>query len=333
MGIAPEVSVIIPAYNASGYIQQALDSVFRQSFQDFEVIVVDDASTDGTAEIVAKYGEPVQLLRREQNSGSVDIPRYEAVAKSKGRWCAFLDADDLWEPQKLERQVAFMRAHPEVQLSHTYARIIDEEGRPDGIRHEGVIPPTGMIARELLRHCFICASTVMVLREAWLRALQPENLGGKATTWDYVLDTVRRFRLRFLVPEPAILFLEWAFFLNIAKHSPVGFIAEPLTLYRRHAASISKQDWRRIPRDLPTKRWIFRKGLWRGLVEQAEMKKILREAAWENAEFWRTRGKWRRALYFGLSGLCYGPFDIRLTLSLLKSLASPFRLRSGCARR
>ena len=299
----PEVSVIIPTCNSARFIRAALESVLAQRYLDFEVIVVDDASRDDTPRIVEEYGPRVRLLRRENNSGSADIPRYEAVARSGGRWCAFLDADDLWEPEKLERQVEFMRAHPEVQLSHTYARIIDEEGRPDGIRHEGVIPPTGMIARDLLRHCFICTSSVMVQREAWLRAQRPETLGGYGTEWD--------------------------FFLSIARQSPVGFIPEPLTRYRRHSGSVSRGDWRRRPRDLGAKRRIYRKGLWRGVIPRREMWAIIREAAWENAEYYRGQGAWRRGMYFGLVGLAYGPWDCRLWGSLFKSLLGPLRGRSA----
>jgi len=295
----PLVSVVIGTYNSARYIRETLESVFAQSFGDYEVVVVDDASRDGTAEIVAGYGGRVRLIRRAGNSGTADVPRYEGVTAARGRWCALLDADDLWEPDKLKRQVEFMQAHPEIPLSHTYARIIDEHGRRDGIRHEGAVPPTGMIAAALLRHCFICTSTVMVRREAWLEAQRPEELGGYGTEWD--------------------------FFLSIARKAPVGFIPEALTLYRRHGGSVSSADWRRVPRDVRAKERIYRKGLWKGVIPRARMRAVIREAAWENAEFQRGRGAWGRALYFALKGLAHGPCDGRLLVTFLKAAAGPLR--------
>lgn len=298
MKAPPEVSVIVPTCNSARYVGEALESVQRQTFRDFELIVVDDASQDGTPELVESLGMDVRIIRREANSGSADIPRYEGVVRARGRWCAFLDADDLWELEKLDRQVRFMREHGEVPLSHTYARIIDECGRPDGIRHEGAIPATGMIAAQLLRHCFICTSTVMVQREAWLAAQRPEDLGGYGTEWD--------------------------FFLSIARDWPIGFLPEPLTRYRRHGQSISSGNWRRVPRDLGAKVRIYRKGLWQGVITRKAMRAIIREAAWENAEFNRERGQWRRAIYFCTQGLKFGA-DRRLVGALIKAAAGPLR--------
>ena len=141
----------------------------------------------------------------------------------------------------------------------------------------------------------------MVQREAWLRAQRPETLGGYGTEWD--------------------------FFLSIARQSPVGFIPQPLTGYRRRSGSVSRGDWRRQPRDLRAKRRIYRKGLWRGVLRRREMWAIIREAAWENAEHHRGQGAWLRGLYFSLWGVAYGPWDRRLWGSFFKSMLGPLRRR------
>jgi len=100
------VSVIIPAYNAEHCIRRAIDSILAQSYEDFEVVVVDDGSTDGTAEVVKQYGEKVKYIYQE-NAG-VSVARNTGVAAAKGQWVAFLDADDEWLPDKLKRQMELL---------------------------------------------------------------------------------------------------------------------------------------------------------------------------------------------------------------------------------
>ena len=99
----PHVTVIIPAYNAGRTISAALESVFAQTYRDFDVIVVDDGSTDDTALRVAEWGHQVTYIRQE--NGGPASARNEAVRHSRSPLIAFLDADDVWLPRKLERQV------------------------------------------------------------------------------------------------------------------------------------------------------------------------------------------------------------------------------------
>jgi len=116
------VSVVIPTYNRAHCLRDAMDSVFAQSFQDFELIVVDDGSTDETCEVVIAYGDRVTLIRQE-NSG-VSSARNAGIRISKGEWIAFLDSDDTWESDKLKVQVDDLQASPDAVAHMVDARIV-----------------------------------------------------------------------------------------------------------------------------------------------------------------------------------------------------------------
>ena len=112
---APRVSVLIPCYNAAAFLGQAIESVLAQTYQDFEIIVVDD----GSADLVGAY-EGVRCVRKEHSG--ISATRNRAVAEAKGEFIAFLDADDLWAPEKLEKQVAYLDSHPQCALVHALAQ-------------------------------------------------------------------------------------------------------------------------------------------------------------------------------------------------------------------
>lgn len=290
----PLVSVCMNTYNRAQFLRATLDSVFAQDYPNLEVVVVDDASTDETLEILRSYGDRLRLTVRAQNSGTADIPRYEAVQQSRGVWCAFLDSDDLWLPNKISRQVAFMQAHPGVPLCHTYVRLIDENGREGGVRHEGAVPATGHIGPALLRHCFICTSSVMVKREAWLEAQTLQDITGFGTEWD--------------------------FFLSVAREHEIGFLPEVLVLYRRSSAGISQKNWKRKPRDVVALSRIYGKGLWKGLASRAEYADIMAHSCLENAVFWRGEGEPGKALWFCGQGLKFNPLRPALLVEGCKGL-------------
>jgi glycosyltransferase involved in cell wall biosynthesis len=108
--MAPRVSVVLPTYNRADYLEEALESVLAQTFADFEVVVVDDGSTDDTPARLARYGERIRVIRQE-NRG-VGAARNRGIEAARGRYVAFIDNDDLWHPRKLEVQHAFMASHP-----------------------------------------------------------------------------------------------------------------------------------------------------------------------------------------------------------------------------
>jgi len=116
----PLVSCIVPVYNGEQYLAEALDSILAQTHRPVEVIVVDDGSTDGTARVAAGYGETVRYLRQE-NAGSA-AARNRGLAEAHGELVGFLDADDLWHPDKLDRQVARFAAHPQLDYCVTHVQ-------------------------------------------------------------------------------------------------------------------------------------------------------------------------------------------------------------------
>src|SRR5690348_13396065 len=107
----PRVSVVIPSYNSAQYVGAAIESVLVQTVPDVEILVVDDGSKDATREVVARYGDRARYLYQE-NAG-VAVARNHGIRESSGEWIGFLDADDTWLPQKLERQLAALAAAPE----------------------------------------------------------------------------------------------------------------------------------------------------------------------------------------------------------------------------
>lgn len=124
----PLVSVIIPTFNRSAYLEQAIDSVLDQTFQDFEVVVVDDGSTDDTARVVSQIADPRIRYVSQENAGR-SAARNRGLALSSGEFIAFLDDDDLYLRNKLRQQVAFLNDHPPVDLVASDSQVIDENGQ------------------------------------------------------------------------------------------------------------------------------------------------------------------------------------------------------------
>ncbi|RLB05643.1 MAG: glycosyltransferase family 2 protein, partial [Deltaproteobacteria bacterium] len=156
----PRVSVIIPTYNRRTLLLEAVESVLAQTYSDFELIVVDDGSTDGTEEAIKRYGS--RLIYTYQPHQGVSAARNKGIEIARGELVAFLDSDDLWLPKKLQIQVTFMDQHPEVQLCYT-----DEIWIRRGVR---VNPKkkhakySGWIYPHCLPLCIISPSSALVRR-------------------------------------------------------------------------------------------------------------------------------------------------------------------------
>jgi glycosyltransferase involved in cell wall biosynthesis len=146
----PLVSVVVPVYNGERFLAQALESALAQEYEPFEVIVVDDGSTDGSAAVAQAY--PVRYLNRR--NGGVAAARNEGVTAATGEFLAFLDQDDLWLQGKLERQVSYLLEHPEVGFVHTSIEVLFEPGtpRPRWLKPDAplnpFLPSTLMMRRE-----------------------------------------------------------------------------------------------------------------------------------------------------------------------------------------
>ncbi|MCI1193140.1 glycosyltransferase family 2 protein [Calidifontimicrobium sp. SYSU G02091] len=124
---SPAVSVVVPAYNAAWCVRKAIDSVLAQSFRDFELLAVDDGSTDDTFAVLSSYGRSVRVIR--QSNRGLSSARNAGIRESRGRFVAFLDADDWWMPTKLQRQVDLLQSRPEIGFVSTTARVEGSDGR------------------------------------------------------------------------------------------------------------------------------------------------------------------------------------------------------------
>lgn len=161
---APLVSVVIPLFNSEAYIGQTVASVLAQTYQSFELIIVDDGSTDSGPAICRNLSDPRIRILTQANAG-VSEARNRGVRAARGAYIAFLDADDLWALEKLARHVAHLQANPQVGFSFSHARLVDEDGTPIGAEQR---PPVRNItpAAFLLRDPVGSGSNLVLRRAA-----------------------------------------------------------------------------------------------------------------------------------------------------------------------
>lgn len=154
------VSIIMPAYNSARFIGEAINSVLAQTYTNWELLIVDDCSKDSTAEIVAAFSDPrIHYQRNVNNMGAAET-RNHALKRAQGRYIAFLDSDDLWEPEKLEKQIAFMEKNGYAFTFSDY-RIMKENGTWTGkILHM----PASLSYHQYLRNTAIGCLTVVIDR-------------------------------------------------------------------------------------------------------------------------------------------------------------------------
>lgn len=169
----PLVTAIIPTYNRAWAIIRALDSVLEQTYPALEIIVVDDGSTDNTAEVLAPYLEKITLL--STNNSGVSAARNVGIKKSTGKFVAFLDSDDQWTPDKIDCQVDFFHKHPEAMICQTEEIWIRKGKRVNPkFKHK---KPSGMIFEPSLELCLVSPSAVMMRREFFdIKGFFNENL-------------------------------------------------------------------------------------------------------------------------------------------------------------
>jgi glycosyltransferase involved in cell wall biosynthesis len=205
------VSVVIPAYNAAATIGQAVDSALAQSWKDLEVIVVDDGSTDETGSIVDAYPSPVRCIHKS-NEG-VSMARNEGVERAEGRYVAFLDADDYWSPEKLERQVGLLEDEPDVGCCFTAVTRVDEALRP-----VARIP-----ARRYPDYC----------RALLLESMVISTGSSSLMVRRGVIDEVGGFDPRFSQCA------DWDYAIRLSQATRIAPIDEPLVYYRAASGRMS----------------------------------------------------------------------------------------------
>lgn len=151
------VSIIMPSYNTSQYIAETIQSVIDQSYQNWELIIVDDCSTDNTDYVVSKINDQrITFLKNKKNSGAA-VSRNRALREAKGKWIAFLDSDDLWKPDKLEKQIQFMKKN-NYSFSYTNYEEIDVNGNDTYVKVTG---PKRITKTGMFNYCWPGCLTVM----------------------------------------------------------------------------------------------------------------------------------------------------------------------------
>lgn len=211
MTAAPRVSVIVPAFNAAQTIRETVDSILAQTVQDIEVIVVDDGSTDGTIDVVRGFGdERVRLV--EQHNGGAAAARNTGIGRAAGTWVAFLDSDDLWLPEKLERQLAELE-RTGMDAALTSVVLVDANLAPLEVRHS---TPSDDLLMDFLsfRNLPAVMDTLIVRRSR--------------------LEQVGRFSADLVILE------DWDLLIRLARNGGVHPVTEPLALYRQHPGNRSR---------------------------------------------------------------------------------------------
>lgn len=157
------VSIIMPSYNTSRFIEETINSVLSQTYSDWELLIVDDCSSDDTDDVVQPFlaDGRIRYLKNERNSGAA-VSRNRALREARGKWIAFLDSDDLWMPEKLEKQIEFMKKNG-YHFSYTNYAEINVDGKRNGISVTG---PKKITKTGFFNYCWPGCLTVMYDAEA-----------------------------------------------------------------------------------------------------------------------------------------------------------------------
>jgi len=207
---SPTVSVIMNCLNCAPYLREAIDSVFAQTYQDWEIIFLDNFSTDGSPEIAKIYGEKLKYFKTDQIYPLGKV-RNMAIEQSQGNYIAFLDCDDIWLPTKLERQIPIFEANSKIGLVYSNAIYFNEKNKNYQL-YKRKKPPSGFVFNEIVKKPFLCISTAIVRKKVF----------SDLTEW---------FDERFNAIE------DFDLFLRIAHDWEFKYVDIVLTKYRMHEKS------------------------------------------------------------------------------------------------
>jgi len=213
------ISIVMPVLNRERYIAQAIESICRQTCRAYELIVVDDGSTDRTAEIVRSFAGRIDVkhVHHPRNLG-ITPSINDGLRRASGSFIAFLDHDDFWLPEFLETQLAHLNAHPDVGMVHSDFQTVDADGK---ILEHSVAQarnrtrPSGFVFRDLFMQSMICGNSVLVRKECF------ERLG----LWD-----------------EGLRWADYHMWLRIARHYKIDYVDRVLTAYRQHSTQQTRSS-------------------------------------------------------------------------------------------
>jgi glycosyltransferase involved in cell wall biosynthesis len=223
----PLISVVMTSYNHERYVSQAIESILNQTFPDFELIIVDDASTDRSREIIEAYKKRdfrIRIVYHDSNKG-ISKTANDGFEIARGKFVALMNSDDLWTPEKLEKQICILQQNPDL-IVWSDASIIDANGNETGqlfTQMQKAIQrqKSGFIFRELIRSNFIC---------------------GQSTIFETKIARQIKFDTRLSYAN------DYKFMIDISKHHHFYFIPEPLVKYRIHGQNSilkNREGWER----------------------------------------------------------------------------------------
>ena len=209
------VSIVMPSYNTAKYIADSIKSVISQTYSNWELLIVDDCSTDKTEEVVASFNdERIHFIKKDKNSGAAES-RNIALREAKGKWIAFLDSDDTWEREKLEKQIRFME-NGDYHFSYTRYEEINEDSEPLGIVVSG---PSKITKIGMYNYCWPGCLTVMYDAE-YVGLIQIEDIKKNN---------------------------DYAMWLKVCKKANCYLLDETLAKYRRgRTGSISSHNYKKL---------------------------------------------------------------------------------------
>lgn len=212
--MTPTVSVVMAAKNYARFLPEAVESVFAQTFADWELIVIDDGSTDDTPNAVRPFRADRRVRYVRADALGQSRAKNLGIGLSRRRFVAFLDADDAWEQTKLEKQLAVFEAKPEVGVVFSKRSLMDEESRPILAKPTSGFP-TGSVLPQMFIQNFVCFSSVVVKREVF------SHVGAFDAEWDLSID--------------------YDLWLRVAKFYTFDFVDEALVRYRTGHGNLSKK--------------------------------------------------------------------------------------------
>ncbi len=209
------VSIIMPSYNTAKFIPETIESVLAQTYANWELIIVDDCSADNTDEAVKPFLSDTRIhyIKNEKNSGAA-VSRNRALREAKGKWIAFLDSDDLWMPDKLKKQIAFMETNG-YRFSYTNYIEIDEKSNPNG---KSITGPRKITKHRMYDYCWMGCLTVMYNAE-FVGLVQVEDIKKNN---------------------------DYAMWLKACKKADCYLLDEVLAKYRKRSGSISNHGYTKL---------------------------------------------------------------------------------------
>ncbi len=288
-----KISIIMPTYNYGHFIGESIQSVLAQTYQNWELIVIDNYSDDNTEEVVSSFDDPRIHYLKFRNNGVIAASRNEGIRQATGQYVGLLDSDDLWAENKLELVVQYLHAHPETVLLHHRKSSL----RDGKIYHHLPFSKSklrkreGRIYESLLQENIIAALTVVVKKE--------------------ILDEVGCFNESKVLKGAE----DWDCWLRIARKYRIDFINESLALYREHEAAFSRniETWIACNRDVIS----------RHVLNGEEISKQTRARSLaihhvNVASLYVLAGQYRRGLAEWVKSISIGPFNPRIYIIFIK---------------